>query len=296
MILLRKIVWQKYVFLAPGFLLYIAVVVFPACYTFFLSFFDWNGVSEHKKFVGLMNYINSFRDHNFINAVMNNFKWCLMTILITVSCALILATILNAEFKGRILFRGIFYFPYILSRVVAGIIWKWIYQPQFGLLVSLGLIFNIGFLQIPYLAEKDTALYAVFIAALWQSVGYPMVLFLSGLQTISPEYMEAAEIDGANRIQKFFKITIPMLKEVFVIVFATQIIQSVLVYDVITSLAGDGSGRSTTVLSMLMIQQSFRFTKLGLGATTAVFMVLMASFIVIPYVLFMIRDERVKKI
>jgi raffinose/stachyose/melibiose transport system permease protein len=282
--------WSRYCFLLPGIAIYFGVIVFPAFYSLYLSFYKWNGVSPVKEFVAFGNYARTLADPAFKKAALNNVKWVIMTMVFTVSAALFLATLINRQFKGRIIFRGIFYFPYILSGIVVGIIWSWIYQPQLGLLVNLGKTFRIPFLEVPYLAQPKTALYASYIASLWQTTGGPMILFLAGLQTVPTDLIEAAYIDGAGRARTFIYVTIPMLRETFVIVLATQIIHAVKVYDVIRALTNGGPARNTETMSMLMLNQTFRYADFGMGTALSWIMVIILSAIIVPYVLFMARD------
>jgi raffinose/stachyose/melibiose transport system permease protein len=208
----------------------------------------------------------------------------------TVAIALLFALLLNQRFKGRAIFRGIFYFPYVLSAVIVGTIWTWIYHPQLGLITNLLDIFG---LQVkPFLADPKTAFLAIYAAGLWQAYGAPMVLFLAGLQTIPYELYEAARIDGANVFQTFFKVTIPMLKETFVIVFATQIITSVKIFDIVMAMTlGEPSpANKTHTMATWMIKQSFVFTHAGRGAAIACIMVLVLMAVIIPFVLYMAKD------
>ena len=285
-----KAAGARYLFLLPGLLIYVVVIIIPAFYSLYLSLFRWNGVSPHKEFVGLTNYLDTLTDPAFHMAALNNVKWVLMTLFFTVGFALAFAVILNRSFRGRTLFRGIFYFPYVLSGVVVGIIWTWIYQPQLGLLVNLGKLLGWDFLQYPFLSESSTALVAVYIASLWQTTGQPMILFLAGLQTVPQDLVEAAWIDGAGKIRSFFYITLPMLRETFVIVFATQIISAVKVYDIIRSMTGGGPARTTETLSMLMLNQTYRFAEIGSGTAISWIMVLILAVIVTPYVMFMTKE------
>lgn len=210
----------------PALLVYCCVVVLPALYTAFLSLFKWNGLGE-KKFVLFRNYVNLFTtDAVFKTALKNNIIWIILTLLFTMTIALLLAMLLNRKFKGRVVYRAIFYFPYMLSWIVIGIIWKWIYNPNIGFLDSLLNLLGIQTSGAGWLSDPKIALYCVFAAALWQGVGQPMLYFLAGLQGIPQELYEAAAVDGAGKVATFFNVTIPQLKETFVIVLATLVIAS----------------------------------------------------------------------
>ena len=278
-------------FLFPALFIYIIVVVFPTVYSLFLSFCDWNGLGA-KKFVGLKNYIQLFTsDSVFYTALRNNIIWIILTICLTVLLALLLALVLNRSFRGRIVYRAIFYFPYMLSWIIVGIIWKWMYNPNFGLINQVLGMVGLDSLKGAYLSNTKMALYCVFIAALWQGLGQPMLYFLAGLQTLPNDILEAAKIDGAGKFNLFFRVIVPMLKETFVIVLATQIIASMKVYDIVYVMTDGGPANSTQTLATYMYNQTFTYSKLGVGSAIATVMVLIMMVVIVPYVAFSTKDE-----
>lgn len=271
--------------------IYIIVVVFPTVYSLFLSFCDWNGLGA-KKFVGLKNYIQLFTsDSVFYTALRNNIIWIILTICLTVLLALLLALVLNRSFRGRIVYRAIFYFPYMLSWIIVGIIWKWMYNPNFGLINQVLGMVGLDSLKGAYLSNTKMALYCVFIAALWQGLGQPMLYFLAGLQTLPNDILEAAKIDGAGKFNLFFRVIVPMLKETFVIVLATQIIASMKVYDIVYVMTDGGPANSTQTLATYMYNQTFTYSNLGVGSAIATVMVLIMMVVIVPYVAFSTKDE-----
>ncbi|NBI91354.1 sugar ABC transporter permease [Lachnospiraceae bacterium] len=282
---------KSFSFLAPALLIYIIIIVFPGIYSIILSFFEWNGVSE-KRFVGLANYVKLFtNDDIFKIALKNNIIWIVLTVCITVVLALILALVLNEKFKGRIVYRSIFYFPYMLSWIVIGIIWKWMYNPNFGMINTFLGAVGLDSLKGSYLSNPKIALYCIFAAALWQGLGQPMLYFLAGLQTMSSDVLEAARIDGAGRLNLFIRIIVPMLKETFVIVLATQIIASMKVYDIIYVMTNSGPANATQTLATYMYNQTFSYNNLGMGSTVATIMVIIMMFIIVPYVIFSTKED-----
>ena len=282
---------KAFSFLAPALLIYIIIIVFPGIYSVVLSLFEWNGVAE-KRFVGLANYVKLFtNDDIFRIALKNNVIWIVLTVCITVVLALILALVLNGKFTGRIVYRSIFYFPYMLSWIVIGIIWKWMYNPNFGMINTFLGAVGLDSLKGSYLSNPKIALYCIFAAALWQGLGQPMLYFLAGLQTMSSDVLEAARIDGAGRINLFIRIIVPMLKETFVIVLATQIIASMKVYDIIYVMTDSGPANSTQTLATYMYNQTFSYNNLGMGSTVATIMVIIMMFIIVPYVIFSTKED-----
>ncbi|GFH89802.1 lactose transport system permease protein LacF [Lachnospiraceae bacterium] len=282
---------KAFSFLAPALLIYIIIIVFPGIYSVVLSLFEWNGVAE-KRFVGLANYVKLFtNDDIFRIALKNNVIWIVLTVCITVVLALILALVLNGKFTGRIVYRSIFYFPYMLSWIVIGIIWKWMYNPNFGMINTFLGAVGLDSLKGSYLSNPKIALYCIFAAALWQGLGQPMLYFLAGLQTMSSDVLEAARIDGAGKINLFIRIIVPMLKETFVIVLATQIIASMKVYDIIYVMTDSGPANSTQTLATYMYNQTFSYNNLGMGSTVATIMVIIMMFIIVPYVIFSTKED-----
>ncbi len=280
----------NYFFLMPAAVIYFCIIVIPAFYSLYLSFFKWNGVSP-KIFVGIQNYINVItKDQVFKIALRNNIVWILLVMIFTVTIALCLAMLINRSFRGRVFFRGIFYSSYILSGIVVAIIWRWMYHPQLGLINGILRTLGMPGLAKAWLADPKIAFFAVYVAALWQGVGAPMILFLAGLQTIPKELQDAAYIDGATKLRSFFSIIIPMLKETFVIVFATQIISAMKVFDIIYGMTGGGPAQSTQTMATWMVLQTFSFSNIGIGTTISWIMTISLMIVIIPFALFMARD------
>ncbi|WP_419872599.1 carbohydrate ABC transporter permease [Candidatus Pristimantibacillus sp. PTI5] len=285
-------VLKPWLFIMPALLIYLTVIFFPAIYTFYLSFFSWNGVAPHKDFVGIQNYVDLImNDSVFLRALKNNLQWTIGSLVFIMGTGLLLALLLNRKMKGRVLFRGVFYFPFVLSGIVVASGWAWMYNPTQGFINKVLELAGLDSWTHAWLAEPKTALYAVFVAALWQGVGQPMVLFLAGLQTIPADPYEAAIIDGAKKYQSFWYITLPLLRETFVIVIATTMIASMKVYDIIYGMTGGGPAESTQVLSSWMYYQTFRFANIGSGSAISLFLVLITMVVIIPYVLYTTRKS-----
>ncbi len=281
---------SSYLFLVPALCLYALAIVYPTLQSIYLSFFEWNGVKP-KVFVGLKNFVNLFTsDKIFWTALTNNIIWIVLTLVFTVSVSLMLALALNRQFRGRTFFRAVFYIPYMFSFVVVGIIWKWMYNPTMGFVNEFLDLIGLESATRSWLSEKEIALYCIYIAALWQGVGQPMVYFLSGLSAIPADILEAARIDGAGKVSTFFKITVPMLKETFVVVLATLIITAMKVYDIVYTMTGGGPANATQTLASYMYSQTFRYNNLGKGSAITTIMLVIMLFVIVPYVLFTSRD------
>ena len=277
--------------MAPALILYIIMVMFPAVYSAVISLFDWNGISE-MTFVGLKNYITLFAaDKVFRIAMKNTVIWMVLTIFVTVFFSLLLAVMLNRQFRGKVIYRAIFYFPYMLSWIVVGVIWKWMYNPNFGMINTILDAVGLVSLKGSYLSDPKLALICIFIAALWQSIGQPVLYFLAGLQSLPSDVLEAAQIDGAGKVASFFRVTIPLLKETFVIVLATQVINALKVYDVVYAMTDGGPVNSTQTLATYMYSQTFRYNHFGTGSAVAMIMVIMMIAIIIPYIKFSVKED-----
>jgi len=278
-------------FLAPALLIYVVVVVYPMAYSGYLSFFKWDGVAPTKQFVGLQNYFTLlFNDKVFWTALLNNAIWLVAALLIPTSIGLGLALLLNKGFRGSSIYRSVFYFPAILSLAVVGLIWNWIYLPDIGLINQLLGGLGLQSLQHNWLSDPNLALYAVMVAAAWNAAGLPMLLFLAGLQTINPEILEAAQVDGAGPVRRFLSITFPLLRETTLIVLAITAINSLKVYDIIYAMTYGGPANSTQVLSTWMYFLTYNYNSVGQGTAIAVILFLLTLIFAIPYIRMMGRE------
>lgn len=286
----NKTDWGAYGFLAPAMVIYLSVIVIPVFYSFYISLYKWNGIGE-MEFAGLNNYINLFtNDPVFLTAIKNNLIWIVLTIVVTMTAALGFALILNKSFRGRTFFRGLFYFPCVIAPIAVSIIWRWIYNPNVGFVNQFFKAIGADFSQ-SWISDPKVSLYAIFVAALWQGIGQPMILFLAGLQTVSADVLEAAVIDGAGPVRKFFRVTVPLMKETFVIVIATLLVAALKVFDVVQGLTGGGPNNATQMLSTYMYSQTFQYNNVGTGTTIACVMVLIMLFVIVPYVSFTARED-----
>jgi ABC-type sugar transport system permease subunit len=288
---MKKASISDYLFIAPAFLIYTSVVIGPTLYSAYLSFFKWNGIGP-KEYVGLDNYFNLFtKDRVFLISVQNNLTWIVLTLVITMSIALGLALLFNHNFRGRAFFRSYFYFPYTLSFILIAIVWRKMYDPSTGFINEFLRAINLEHLTNAWTADPNIALYCVFAAAVWQGIGQPMILFLTGLQTVPHEIVEAAKIDGAGRIRTLFSVILPLMRETFVIVFATLVIASMKVYDIILGMTGGGPANSTQTMATYMRAQTFLYNHFGIGTAIAIVMLLMMLLIIVPYMIFTARSD-----
>ena len=281
---------STWAFLLPAMIIYLSVIVFPVLYSVVISLTKWNGVSK-MEFVGLKNYITLFTsDKVFRIALRNNLLWIVMTIGITMTVSLGFAVLLNRQFRGRTVFRALFYFPCVVAPIAVAIIWRWIYNPQIGFFNQFFKLIGLNYKQA-WISDPNVSIFAVFAASLWQGIGSPMILFLAGLQGVSVEVLEAATVDGAGPVRKFFMVTIPLMKQTFVMVVANLITASLKVYDIVVGLTNGGPNNSTEMLGTYMYAQTFQYNNVGMGTAVACVMLLLMMIVIVPYVNFTSKEQ-----
>jgi len=279
-----------WLFLAPAVLIYSVIVIYPMLYSAYLSLFRWDGISPTKVFVGLENYVILFTQNDvFWIALKNNAIWLVAALLLPTSIGLGLALLLNTRFRGSHIFRSIFYFPAVLSLAVVGLIWTWIYQPDLGLLNQMLVALGLKAFTRNWLSDPQIAIYPVIVAATWNAVGLPMLLYLAGLQTIPEELHEAAKVEGAGPIRRFLYVTFPLLRETTLIVLAITAINALKAYDIVYAMTNGGPANKTQLLSTWMYFLTYNYNQVGLGTAIAVVLFLLTMIFAIPYIRFMTR-------
>jgi len=268
----REAMWA-YLFLGPTFFFLVVLVAFPIIFAFWISLHDWSLIPRDFPFIGIANYIEAVTDPLTIKSLKNTLIYTIGAVPVGMVLALGLALIMNQEnLRLRTFFRTVYFIPVITSWVAVSFVWIWMFEPRWGLVNSFLSIFGIT--GIKWLASPTWALPAIMIVAIWKGLGYNMVIFLAGLQGISRELYEAAEIDGANRWQRFWHITIPLLNPTIVFITVIAVIGSLQVFTpavVMTTLQGEAGGpiNSTRVMVYHIYATAFRYTRLGYGAALA---------------------------
>jgi ABC-type sugar transport system permease subunit len=279
-----------YLFLLIPVVIYLVWVIGPMFYTFYLSLTDWNGLTS-PTFIGLRNYERLFQDKVFFLSLKNNLKWLLAFVTIPVALGLLLAMALNKSIPGEKIFKMSFYMPMVLAMVVSGLIWGWMYHPKGGLintfLVATGL-FEKG---PSWLSDRDIVLYSIIIVAIWRQVGYVMVLYLAGLKSINPQLLEAAHIDGATGWQTFWRILLPLLTPVTIIVLVISVVDSLRAFDLVSVMTRGGPANASSVLANFMYIESFNNYKMGYGAAIAVIIFLISLGFIFLYLWRVMQDE-----
>ena len=277
-----------YIFLLFPLIIYLAWIIIPTFYTMLLSFTNWDGIST-PKYIGFANFERLFtKDRTFIESLLNNLKWLLIFITVPTTIGLALAMVFNREMVGGRLFKVSFYSPLVLSLVVIGLIWAWLYNPQYGLINQF--LIKLGVSDPPgWLGERGLAIYAVIIAAVWRQVGYVMVLYLAGLKNIDPTFIDSALVDGANRRQMFRYVIFPLLAPVTTIVVVISIIDSLRAFDLISIMTR--GGQSTQVLANFMYIEAFNNYRMGYGAAIAVVLFFISMVFIGFYLSRVVKNE-----
>lgn len=267
--------WFVITGLTPIFLLFIYLRFIPIAKTFYMSFFDWDLVSLHKPFVAFDNYIELFQNASFLLSLKNTTIIAFSIFIFSVPLALLIANALTKNIKFSSWYEALYFLPVITPMVPVTVIWKIILDANNGLMNYF--ISFFGFAQRAWLLEPSLAIVSVIMLTVWKTVGYNMLIFLVGLKGISKEYYEAASIDGATGIKSFWYITLPILKPITIFVSILTVIHGYNVFSQVYILASDVQGAPGYVVKVLvydMIENGFRFFKMGYASAEAVILFL----------------------
>ncbi len=254
--------YSAYFFLLPAIAVIFTFHLFPIFTALFMSFFKWNILSGQMKFVFLDNFKQLLHDREFYKSLYNTFYYVIFTVPVGIFLSLVVAVLLNQKIKLVGWYRLLYFLPVITSMNAVAIVWKWIYHPNYGLLNYILSFFNIG--PIDWLNDPRFAMPAIIIMSIWKNLGYNVVIFLAALQNVPKELYEAADIDGASSIKKFFYITIPMISPTIYFVLITSTIASFQVFAQIYIMTPNGGPlRSTTVVVYYLYQLAFEQFKTG---------------------------------
>jgi multiple sugar transport system permease protein len=279
-----------WLFLAPGVLFFLFYVVFPIFQSFNLSFYRWDGLGA-AEYVGLGNYRELMTDRAFEVSIWNNLKW-LVLYLLAIPAGLFIALFLNQTVTGIRIYKSLFFFPFVISQVVVGLVFTWFYDPTFGLLNTM-----LGWVGIPainVLGDPTLATYGIIAAGLWPQIAYCMILYLTGLNAVDPEQVEAARLDGAKGWRMLWYVIVPQLRPATFIAFVVTIIGALRSFDLISIMTNGGPFGSTRVLSFYMFERAlseYGF-RMGYGAAIAVVLFLIMLVFIAFFLWSMWRQER----
>ena len=265
---------KPFIWLAPALLLLCGLTYLPISLEFILSFFAADGFAS-PKWIGLNNYFAAFHDADFWGALINNAWYAVWTVSGKLSLSLLVATLLNQKIRGRAFLRSIFFLPVVLSFVAVGITWTLIYNFDYGVInVSLTAL-GLGWLKSDWLGSPETAFGAVVLVDLWKWTGFHVVIYLAGLQSIPSDLQEAAALDGAGPWQRFWRITVPLLKPFTAINALLATLGSLSVFDLVYVMTQGGPVKATDVVMIEVYNQAFQFNQLGYAAAMSTIMLVL---------------------
>ncbi|EGP55864.1 MAG TPA: sugar ABC transporter permease [Agrobacterium sp.] len=276
--------------LAPSFVVIIIFVYGFIAYTGFLSLTDSKMLPSYN-FVGLMNYQRLWALPHWWRAISNLAIFASLYIIICSVLGLFLAILLDQKIRGEGFLRPIYLYPMALSFIVTGTAWKWFLDPGIGLQNTMHLWGWESF-QFAWIKDRNYAIYCVVIAAVWQSSGFVMAMFLAGLRGVDNEIIKAAQIDGASTVMTYRRIIIPLMRPVFLSAFVVLAHLAIKAYDLVIALTGGGPGQATELPATFMYSYTFTRNSMGIGASSAIIMLIMIFSIIVPYLYSEIRGGK----
>ena len=292
-----KTYWQRnqrrlapWIFLAPGVFMFLVYVILPIFQSMEISLYEWDGIGE-RTFIGYANYIELFDDEAFYTSLVNNVLW-LLFYLLAVPAGLLVALFLNQTVFGIRLYKSLFFFPFVISQVVVGLVFAWFYDPGFGLLALL--FESLGFEPLAVLADERYVTVGIIIAGLWPQTAYCMILYLTGLNAVDPEQIEAGRLDGAKGWRMLWHVVLPQLRPATFIAVVVTVIGALRSFDLVSIMTDGGPYGSSRVLAYYMYEQAlseYGF-RMGYGAAIAVVLFLIMMVYISGFLWSMYRNER----
>ena len=278
-----------WLFMAPGLILFTIYVMLPISQSIQISLYEWDGLSP-ASYVGFANYVELIDDDQFYTALWNNVRW-LVLFMLALPIGLVMALFLNQVVFGIRLIKSQFFFPFVISQVVIGLIFTWFYEPNYGVIAPL--LNLLGYEGWAILADEDYATYGIIIAGLYPQIAYCMILYLTGLNNINADQIEAGRMDGARGFSLFWNIILPQLRPATFIAVVVTVIGALRSFDMIAIMTQGGPWGSTNVLAYFMFEQALSEYGYRMGYGSAIATILFA--IMLVYILFFIyrmyRDE-----
>ncbi len=275
-----------YLIVLPIFLYHFVMVIVPSLNTVYGSFTQWSGIGA-KKFIGLQNYYELFHDVEFYGALLNNIKWMIVFLTIPIFLGFVIGYFLSRIKKGQIIYRTIYFLPYVISAAIAGKIFATFYNPYFGINVILEKL-NLDFLTRDWLAPKN-ALFSVAMVDNWHWWGFVLVIFMSGLQQIDPSLYEVADVEGANTLEKMRYVTAPCIKNTIIFILTATMVWSIGTFDYVWVMTKGGAG--SELLSTMLYKNSLFKYKAGYASSIAVVQAVLSFAILGMFMMIRKRSE-----
>lgn len=261
-----------FLFLLPAIVLFLLFVVYPILQSIYYSLFNWKGFGPAVDFVGLENFKNILTDKVFMIALRNGFLIIALSLFVQLPLSLALAILVGRDLPGRVIFRTIFFLPYVLSEVIAALMWLFILNPDPDRGFVNAVIMFFGGESQAWLGNTDLVLLSIFAALTWKYFGYHMLLFMTGLQNIPAEVEEAGRIDGANSIQNFFYITLPLLGSTIQTSVYLSVLGSIQQFILVWIMTKGGPVNASETMATYMYRFGFVRFQLGYGSAVAIYM------------------------
>lgn len=277
-----------WLFVAPCLIIILLVTIFPTIYSLGLSFTRWEISQPTKPFIGLGNYIALFRDFRFLHSILVTAIIVVVGVGMELFLGFGLAQMLAAEMKGKRIIVAALLLPVMIMPVVVGYTWRILWDAQYGPINQIiGWIIGRPF-TYTWLGKPSTAMFAILVTEIWQWTPFMFLVFLSGLATLDPELFEAADMDGASGREKFWHLTIPLMRPIIIVALLIRGLDALKFFDVIFTLSGGAPGNSTETISFYIYQTGYQFFRLGYGAAAS-FVFLIALAIILTYLLKLFR-------
>ncbi len=259
-------------------------------YTFYLSLTEWDMFTS-PTFVGLANFRRLAADPVFHRSLLNNLKWMVVFITVPIAAGLSLAMVLNRKVRGSTFFKASFFMPMVLSLVVAGLVWSWLYNPAHGLINTV--LRGIGLPQLArgWLANASTVMESIIAVGVWRQVGYVMVFYLAGLQSVNKDLVDASRVDGAGSWKSFRHVVLPQLAPITTVVIVISIIDSLRVFALVAVMTDGGPHNASNVLANYIYLTGFQWYQMGYAAAIAVVLFLLAFVFIVFYLSRIAREE-----
>ncbi len=278
-----------WLFLAPGAFMFVVYVISPIFQSMAISLYDWDGLGE-AVWVGVANYVELWDDDAFYTSLWNNVLW-LVLFMLALPAGLMIAIFLNQTVWGMRAYKSLFFFPFVISQVVVGLIFSWFYAPNFGILYQA--IETVTGQQIAVLADERFVTYGIIAAGLWPQIAYVMILYLTGLNNVAPDQVEAARLDGARGWRMLWYVILPQLRPATFIAVVVTVIGALRSFDLVSIMTNGGPYGSSRVLSFYMYEQALSEYgyRMGYGAAIAVVLFGIMMIFISGFIWKMWRDE-----
>lgn len=257
----KKDNFTAYLFLMPVIVLFLLFNVFPILYSLYLSFIKWDGFSPNKKFVGLKNYSLLLSSEEFHHSFIITIVYTILVTALSIAIGMVLANLLNKKIRFKSVYRTMYFIPVITATAAAGVIWRYMFDSSQGIINKF--LNYIHLPSVPWLSHPTWVLISISLVGVWKRIGFNMVIYFSALQSISPMYYEAGEIDGATKWQKFRYITVPLLKPTTLLLIIMSFIDSFQIFDQVYVMTSGGPMGASDVLGFYMYREGFKVGHLG---------------------------------